>query len=170
MNLSSENNGFKMPEGYFNRFPDRILSRIQEDRSAPRAGEDPAFKVPDGYFDSFPGRLERRLEPKQSQVRSLWGSRLGWIAAAAAAVVLMLVLWPEQRISVEYGDLNGEAIVEYLQAEEWDFSSEEIAELLSLEEIAMEDMLEKAPGDEQIMDYLESYSDPDDEFYLESDE
>ena len=170
MNPTSENNGFKNPEGYFNRFPDRLMSRIREEGSASHTRGEGAFKVPDGYFDTFSDRLEQRLEAKQSQVRALWGPRLGWIAAAAAVVVLMLALWPEQGVRVEYGDLNGEAIAEYLQAEEWDFTSEELAEILAPEEIAMEDMLEKAPGDEQIMDYLETYSDPDDEFYLESDE
>lgn len=168
MNEASENKGFRTPEGYFDRFPDRLMERISGN-DVRYSRQNRGFSVPEGYFDSFADRLDERLTQRPAKVRRLHTSWTAWIGAAAAAAVLLLVLLPErQGPEPDFGDLNGEALVEYLQSATWDLSSRELAETLPLGELAMEDVMEKGPGEEQIMDYLEAHTEVDDELYWEN--
>lgn len=168
MSKASENKGFRTPDRFFEQFPDRLLERVKNQK-APGDMAGQGFRVPEGYFESLSDRLQERMVSRDRGVRRLWPPRLAWIGAAAAAITLLLVLLPGKQATVpEFRDLNGEAIAEYLQTREWDMSSQELAETLPLGEIAMEDVLETAPGADQIMDYLEIHTESEDEFYLDN--
>ncbi|MEJ2585198.1 MAG: hypothetical protein P8Z38_09190 [Robiginitalea sp.] len=171
MHQSSNNNGFRTPDRYFEHLPDRIMDRIQKDEIRDSEGKY-GFQVPEGYFEAFADRLEKRLPGQKVPVRRLWpATRLVWIPAAAAVIAFLLLLIPSrEESSLQFEDLTGDSIAEYLQAEAFDLSSYELAESLPLGEIAMEDVMEKMPEQQQIMDYLETHTDTDDEFYLDRDE
>lgn len=167
---SENNNPFKTPESYFERFPDRLASRMREERHAPE-GQNGGFRVPEGYFEQFADRLSDRIPGRPTRVRQLWPTPLRWIAAAAAAAALLIFLWPSRSPDgLQFEDLTGESIVEYFQYEATDMSSYELAEGLPLDEIAMEDLMESVPGEQQILEYLEYNSDTDDELYFNGDE
>lgn len=165
MNQSSENKGFKIPEGYFAQFPDRLSPRIQDEgHKTPVKG---AFKVPEKYFESFPDRLEAHLSQNETKVRKLLTSPLIWIPAAAAVALMLLFLPLLETSGPKFEDLAGESIESYLETGDFYLRSQELADALPLEQIGIGDMLETTPREEQIIDYLENYTNEDDELYLD---
>ena len=119
-------------------------------------GSQGGFKVPDGYFEGLADRLQERMPKDGKKVRTLWMPRLGWIAAAAVAI-LLLVLFPDRQVAgVEFEDLSGESIATYLESREGDLSAQELAETLPLNEIALEDILDASLDTQHIDDYLEN--------------
>ena len=143
------------------------MDRIKAE-SGSKKNPDGGFKIPDGYFDRFPDRLEQRMAHNPSKVRKLWPARLGWVAAAA---ILLLFLIPDrQTAEIEFGDLTGETIAEYLGSKEEDLSSDELAEALPLDEIALEDMLDASLETQHIAEYLENDREVDEEFYGNNEE
>lgn len=170
MKNPSKHNQFKTPAGYFKHLPGRVMGRIQKEEIQTSAGKR-GFQVPEAYFETFTDRLSERLPKKEGRVRHLWSSRLYWISAAAAIIAFMFLLIPtREEGSLQFEDLTGESIADYLQAEAFDLSSYELAESLPLADIAMEDVMEKVPEEQQIINYLENHADTDDEFYWDRNE
>ena len=169
MDNASDNRGFRSPEGYFENFPDRVMARMKADTRREN-GSEGGFKVPDGYFEGLADRLQERMPKDGAKVRNLWMPRLGWIAAAAVAI-LLLVLFPDRQVAgVEFEDLSGESIATYLESREGDLSAQELAETLPLNEIALEDILDASLDTQHIADYLENETEVEDEFYWNNDE
>ena len=170
MSTSSDHNPFKTPAGYFDQLPGRIMDKLQKEDIRTSAGKK-GFQVPEEYFETFADRLAERLPQKEGRVRKLWPSRPVWIMAAAAVIIFMLLLIPSREEGgMQFEDLSGESIADYLQAEAFDLSSFDLAESLPLGDIAMEDVMEQMPEEQQIIDYLENQTDTDDEFYWDRDE
>ncbi len=118
-----EKGGFKLPEGYFDRFPDRLQDRLRQGSGMPDNSMDAAeasghgragnpekgtpqagFRTPEGYFESFGERLQQRLkdaEPlKDTSESRATGRRViplksKYLAwtAAVAAAVLLAVVF-----------------------------------------------------------------------------
>lgn len=170
MKSPSGHNGFKIPEGYFKGFPERLEKRLG---AGIERAQDPSggFRVPEGYFDSFAGRLGARLSKKDPPVRRLWEGKRIWIPAVAAAILIALLWSPASRNEKpEFGDIRGEVLEAYLQTEEFDLTPGELAENIPIGDIAMEDVLDNAPGAQQLADYLETYIESNEELYWESNE
>ena len=157
-----------MPHGYFENFEARMTGRLQ----ASEAGmlpKEAGFRVPDDYFETFGSRLQPKLEAPRGRTRNLWTAYLGWTAAAAAGVALALSLWPAGNPQAPaFGDLAKTEIESYLEVRYEDLSSYELAESLPLENLAMGDLLEEAPMETQVLDYLARENEAYDEYYLEN--
>ncbi len=162
MHQPSNKNGFRTPDGYFDRLPGRIMDRIGREAT----GKD-GFRVPGDYFETLPDRLTDRLAGEAVRVRRLWPSRMMWVPAAAAVIALLLLLVPAGKGDLQFEDLSGDTIADYLEVEAFDLSSNELAESLPFGEIAMEDVMDQMPEQQQLLDYLENNTDTDDEFYLD---
>ena len=136
-------------------------------RKNPRDG----FRTPDKYFETFGERLQERLSKKEVPVRKIRPMQLIWIPAVAAAVLLLLVWSPSSpSAALDFEDINAEVLQAYLQTEEFDVTPSELAENLPLVDLAMEDVLDRAPEARVIADYLEDYIESDEELYLEPNE
>ena len=170
MKPTPEHKGFNVPEGYFDALTDRVLEQVKKEH-IPKASEDQGFKLPEGYFESIGQRLESRMHRPAGKVRRLWGPRMALAMSAAAAIVLMLVYYPfkgDQRL--QFDDLGKSEIQAYLESDEMDMSAFELAEVLPLDGIGMDDVLEAGPKEEQILDYLDDNIEGLDEIYWETDE
>ncbi len=162
--------GFRVPEDYFDDFPARLEQRLKQPGSASWP-EESGFRVPEGYFDQLGDRISERVGREPARVRKLWSGRLGWAAAAAAAIVILLTFRPgESGNTLAFEDLAGLEIQQYLEDGQDDLDAYELAETLPLEDIAIGDMLEAIPEDDQILDYLNQDAENVDELYWESDE
>jgi len=82
-------NGFSVPENYFENVEDVVLSKIS-DKDFPK---DIAFSTPDNYFDSFDEEfLAKIVFPKKDvKVISLKSRILKFIPTTAAACILLFV-------------------------------------------------------------------------------
>lgn len=170
MKPTSEHKGFTVPEGYFDSLADRVLEQLNSDQ-VPKETENQGFKLPEDYFDTFGERLEKRMGQPKGKVRNLWGPRMALAMSAAAAIVLMLVYNPFRADKgLQFEDLGKGEIQAYLESDEMDISTSELAEVLPLDGIVMDDVLEAGPKEEQILDYLDENIEGLEEIYWETDE
>jgi hypothetical protein len=170
----SGQDGFKLPKGYFEKFPERMAKRATE---VTPSGEKPTggFRTPDMYFETFGERLQEHLQErvskKEVRVRKIRPMQMIWTAAVAAAILLLLVWSPSSPpATLDFDDINAEVLQAYLQTEEFDVTPGELAENLPLVDLGMEDVLDRAPESMVIADYLEDYIESDEELYLEPNE
>ena len=167
---TGKNSGFRIPEGYFEEFPDRLKERIKASGGTVLP-EDSGFRVPEGYFENFESRLRDRMEQPKGRVKRLWQPYLGWAAAVAAGIALTLVLWPARpTVTPNFEDLAATEIEAYLEAGFGDISAYELAETLPLQNIGMTDVMETNPQEELILEYLNEDEEALDELYWEEDE
>lgn len=162
--------GFQVPDGYFDKFPARMenLIKASEGDILPKEA---GFRVPEAYFETLGERLGQRLEAPRGRTRNLWTTYLGWAAAAAAGLLLAISLWPaREEPAPGFSDLAGTEIEHYLEFRYENLSSYELAESLPLEKLAMSDLLEDAPAETQILDYLDRENPTYDDYYLDNDE
>ena len=166
----SGQDGFKLPKGYFEKFPERMAKRAID---ATPTAEKPTggFQTPDMYFETFGDRLQKRLSKKDVPVRRIRPLQLIWIPAVAAAILLLLLWSPSSSSTpLDFEDINVEVLQAYLETEEFDVTPSELAENLPAVNLAMEDVLDRAPEARVIADYLEDYIESDEELYLEPNE
>ena len=169
MNDKNGHSGFRIPDGYFDQFPARMENLLKASEGE-RLPKDAGFRVPDAYFDTLGERLQHRLEAPRGRTRNLWTTYLGWAAAAAAGLLLTISLWPvQEERTPAFGDLAGTDIEHYLEVRYENLSSYELAESLPLENLAMSDLLEDAPAETQILDYLDRENPTYDDYYLDND-
>ncbi|MCW5517053.1 hypothetical protein [Muriicola sp. Z0-33] len=171
MNEEHKNSGFKTPENYFEGFNDRLSERLKEDEST--LPENAGLKVPEGYFDSLNEQITDKLQQTTStKVVKLYPHRKYYLAAAAIAALFILVLGIQQFGDKEltFDSLANSDIENYLDNTDLGLSSYEIAEVVALDDIAIDNILEHELIEESIIDYLDENVDDFDELNLELDE
>lgn len=160
--LHKKDDGFKLPEGYFDDFEDRFFNTINKDSGAiPRKS---GFNVPDGYFETLDDKLIDQLnQSKNTKVVSLHSYRKYYYTAIAiaASIVLILVIRsiivPDnlnaQRFDI--ADLDQEEIESYINTNDFSLNAYDIAQVfddVSLEEI---DVVSEEIKDDELIDYLQ---------------
>lgn len=170
MKAKEDKGGFRVPDNYFEDFPGRVKKRLEASEGTPLPGE-AGFRVPEGYFESLGERLESRLGEAPGKVRPLWPVQLGWVAAAAVAIALLFTLCPASiGDTLDFEDLAGVDIQQYLEADRDEMDAYELAEGLPLDDIAVGDVLDNIPEEEQILDYLSRDEESVDELYWDNNE
>lgn len=153
-------NGFNTPEGYFESFHDRLMDRIQQE-----AGEEESiipktdgFGVPEHYFETVVPNILSRTTEEKGKVVPLRPKRYFYYGAAAVAAVFILVfsgLWNSGAEPISFDDLANTEIDTYFDNNSIDMSSYELAEMVSLEDIQLNDILEEDLSGEVILEYLD---------------
>ncbi|NAS11669.1 hypothetical protein [Poritiphilus flavus] len=169
---------FKTPDGYFEDFNARLMKKMGAE--GPKLPEKEGFAVPEGYFDkldkSLLDKLEEEKDPKVIKLRTY---RKYYFAAASVAAALLLffgLTWNSGE-SLTFDDLAGTEIEAYFEQTELGLNSYELAEMVSVDELEIDDFLESTIDEENIIEYLdENLQDFDDldgdfgELNLDSDE
>jgi len=127
--------------------------------------KDNIFKVPDNYFENFPERLQKRIEETEQQKKTPVIRLRPIINIAAAAVILMFVVYGITQIndnstSVDQilSEISSEDLVNYLV--ESDMSTDEFLESLDMSVIAStedpitDEFIPSDPLDEETIDEL----------------
>jgi len=173
MKKISKQNSFKTPEGYFDSLTDRIMDRIsQEDSVIPKTD---GFGVPEGYFDSLNKEIIDQsggAASAETKVVKLHNYRKFYFAAASVAAALLLVFglqWNRPE-SLSFEDLAGADIESYFEDHEIGLSSYEMAELLPIEDLEVNDILDNELNEDNIIEYLDDNFDDLDELNIEIDE
>ena len=118
--------GFKVPEYYFERLDDRILSRVSENR---RGG----FRVPDGYFEGFEAKYEtggRRYKVLSLNLKPK--TRIALVAAAASVLLILAVnLNQKEQTHAKWSALSQSEMSFWIENELVEVSAYDIAEVYS---------------------------------------
>lgn len=160
---------FKTPDGYFEGFADRLMDRLSED--SPVLPKKEGFKVPESYFDGLEAKLAEKVNPSETKVVQLRSYRkYYYIAASIAAIaVLVFTLQPKSSQGPSWDDLANSDIEAYFEDHEFDMTSSEIAEVLLLDQLELNDILEDQLNEETIIEYLDDHIDDLEDLNLEED-
>ena len=91
-----------VPEGFFNSFSDKLISKIEEEDSfLENLPKRKSPEVPDGFFTSFSENILQELEPevKEGKKAKVIPLRIFLAVASVAAVFTFIVLTTKQNTS-----------------------------------------------------------------------
>nr|WP_297785789.1 hypothetical protein [uncultured Allomuricauda sp.] len=169
-----KNNSFNTPEGYFESFNDRLMDRIKNEEAGEAASIIPktdGFKVPDGYFDEVTPTVLSKTVENEIKVIPLRSNKRFYYGIAAAAAILIFVFsitWDSNPEPITFDDLANAELEAYFENTDWEMTSYEIAEVVSLEEIELNDILNDDLEDDIIMEYLDENVDNIEELNFEN--
>lgn len=156
MDKKYKKEGFRVPDGYFEGLNKRLLDRIGEE--AEDLPKEDGFAVPEGYFDGLQDKLNSRLEeseePKVIKLKP-W-KKYYFVAASVAAIAIIVIgLRLGGADDVTFGDLANTELESYFYDNDLELTSYEMAEVLPVEEIEVNDILDNELNEENIIDYLD---------------
>ncbi|GBF19257.1 MULTISPECIES: hypothetical protein [Arenibacter] len=172
MDKLNKNNSFGVPDGYFDTFSSDIMKKIaKEDASMP---PNEGFKVPEGYFETFNTRLLEQLEsiPAETKVIPLKSYKKHYYTAAsvAAVVLLFLVVQFNSDKTPSYSDLANSDIENYFEFNDLELTSYDLAEILPIDDLDLNDILEIKLDNDNIIDYLDSHIEDFEELNMHNDD
>ena len=170
MGKKNKETGFSTPDGYFDKLTDRIMDRIgQEADGLSGSG---GFKVPEGYFDSLSEKILEKEQKPEPKVVKLYPYRKLLITAAsiAAVVVIFIGLQWQGDQGLSFDDIASLELEEYFDQNPGVVNTYEIAELMPLDDLEVNDILESDWDEENIVEYLDEEIDDIDELNLTDDE
>ena len=145
----SQNHGFTVPEGYFDRVEGNVLSKLEI--------EVPKFAssdVPEGYFDTLEDRVFARIaeeeNQKSSKVISL-GARLKKVWAPMAVAASLVLLVTISGIFKSGPGVEGSVTVAEMEEVLNSFDSYELAEVFSDVDLAANQTINE---EDELLDYL----------------
>lgn len=170
MDKLSENNNFKVPEGYFESLSDKIMVSIAQEETSYAQGK--GFKVPEDYFVSLNSKILQKLEEGETKVISLKSyKKYYYMAASVAAVIALFIVIQLNSVKmVSYSNLANADIEQYFEYNELGISSYDLAEIISLNDIDFNDILENRLDNDHIIDYLNSNIEDFEELNLQNDD
>lgn len=146
-------NNFKTPDNYFDSFTDKLMVKLSE--LEPMEKKQDGFKIPDTYFDTLYSNIQTKLsipEPKVIKLNPF--KKYYYVAAIAAVAMLFLLLTFNQQTEITFDDIALSDIENYIEDNDVDFSTYELAEMLPIDELEIKDIIENQLNDEYIIDYL----------------
>ncbi|MEJ1223635.1 hypothetical protein [Sediminicola sp. 1XM1-17] len=169
MKEKDKHSGFKTPEGYFEGFNESLMDKIKEQsHSIPK---NDGMTVPDGYFESLNQQILSKAKAGETKVIPLHNNyKKYYLTAIAVAASLLLIIglqWKNEN-AYTFDDLAASEIEQYFEAHDFDMTSYEIAEIMPIDDLQIEDMLLKEIKDENIADYLNDNIDMFEELNLEN--
>ncbi|MEX0314391.1 MAG: hypothetical protein AB3N18_09460 [Allomuricauda sp.] len=159
MGKDKENN-FKTPEGYFDSFHDRLMDKIKQQESGQEESIIPksdGFSVPEGYFEKVQENVLFKIDANEPKVIQLKSYKKFYYGAAAIAAVFLLVFGLNWKTStpIAFEDLASAEIDAYLENTELNLSSYELAEVVDIDELTLNDVLENQLEEDKILEYLD---------------
>ncbi len=126
---SYSDNGFKVPDAYFDTFASHLKDRQQ--LQALNGSKNEGFQIPSDYFKTIELRIKEHT--KTSKVITLWWSDPRAITASltaiAAVLVLLLLLWNPTTPQTNFESISSTSLNDY-------FEERDIQEFLTYEELA----------------------------------
>jgi hypothetical protein len=163
-------NSFNTPEGYFENFNERLMGRIEKEvHSGSIIPKSDGFSVPENYFDEITPKTMSKTSQKDGKVIQLKPFRKFYYGAAAVAAVFIVIFgfnW-KSNTPIAFDDLANTEIDAYLESNDLNISTYELAELVSLENVELNDILDQDLDAENILQYLDETVDDIDELNLD---
>lgn len=112
------NSGFKTPENYFGSFEEKMLRRLEEEKTVEIPVKGKAFSVPSAYFDSLEDKIIARTKNKETRVINLFRKEYLFYAAAVAAIFVLILgdfFKTESNQPLGWDDIEISAMENYLE-------------------------------------------------------
>ncbi|WP_431135229.1 hypothetical protein [Psychroserpens mesophilus] len=142
--------GFKTPDHYFESFDAKLKERLV-DNDLIKQINGSGFKVPDNYFENLDTKILNQLEENKPVVSLHSKRKFYYLTGIAASLALLLYLYnPSEIITIH--DIETASIEHYLEEE--DFTSYDLAALLTEDELNKTNFIENEISVSKIEDYL----------------
>ncbi|MFD1615523.1 hypothetical protein [Gelatiniphilus marinus] len=145
--------GFKVPDKYFESFNENLLAKLKTETNL-EFYKSTGFKVPNDYFETVDDKIINRIDNKEkTKVIPLYSWRkAGYATAVAASLILMLNIVFNAPEKLTFDSLEIASIENYLAEE--DFTSYEIANFLTEEELNADTFTSNIISTDSLEDYL----------------
>ncbi|WP_460219601.1 hypothetical protein [Psychroserpens sp. MEBiC05023] len=146
----NKNSGFKTPKNYFSQLEEQIFNEVHLIDKTETSG----FETPDGYFDTVEQNILANItKENDTKVISLmqW-KKVMYVGAVAACLVLMFNIIFQGSEPLTFETIETAAIEDYLEDE--DYSGDELASLLTEDELNKDNFIDNKLSEENIEDYL----------------
>lgn len=145
--------GFRVPKNYFETFEENLFQKLalnSEKHTANPSG----FKTPEAYFKNVENKLFNSTKSTQhvKVVKLITFKNLVYTASVAAAVILMLSLIFNTQKKLDFESLEVATLHYYIETA--DFTTNDIASLLSDDELSSELIMQETVSDQAIETYL----------------
>lgn len=159
--MNKNKNTFKTPEGYFEKFSDKLLDKISDlksDQEETVLPKEDGFAIPNGYFDSLHANIKNRLDEEPSKVIALHGrQKFYYYVAAAVAAIVFLTIGIKTAINETptFESLAKIEIEDYFESNDLGLSTYEIAEVIPVDDLEISDIVDNLLEDVNIIEYLD---------------
>ncbi|BDW91232.1 MULTISPECIES: hypothetical protein [Flavobacteriaceae] len=166
-------NSFNTPKGYFEDFNSRLMDKIKKEEAGHTESLIPkhdGFSVPEGYFDEISSSVASELNTKETKVIPLIANKKLYYTVAAVAAIFVLIFSLNQSSSAEpisFDDLASSDIEAYLENTDLEMTTYEIAEIIPLKDIELNNIFNEVLEDDAILDYLDENVDEIEHLYLD---
>ncbi|TMM53703.1 hypothetical protein FEE95_17545 [Maribacter algarum] len=167
MKASNKNNPFKTPEGYFENFTDGLMDKLNEEKF--NLPKEDGFVVPEHYLEGLHKNIQEKLNSEETKVVQLNPYRKYYLTAASIAAIILIFFgfnWNTPG-EITFEDLASTDIENYFESNELGLTTYEIAELLPVDELEINDILENQFNEENVIDYLNDNIDDIEDLNLE---
>lgn len=149
-----KNSPFKTPEGYFDNLTDKLKDKLSEEKLNLPEGVD--FTIPEDYFDNLKNSIQEKITLSETKVVQLHPYKRYYVAAASIAAIFVMLIGLNWNATGEttWDDLANADIETYFDTNELGLTTFEIAEVLPIDELEIDDILENQFEEENVIDYL----------------
>lgn len=149
----NKTSGFQVPKNYFESFEDTLFQKLTLNSDEVLSNET-GYTVPGDYFQNIDDTLFNVTNSSQpSKVIKLFTFKnLAYTASIAAAVILMFSLIFNTQNKLDFESIEYATLQYYIETA--DFTTSDIASLLSDDELPSELMLQETISDQAIETYL----------------
>lgn len=150
-----KNNKFKTPEGYFDSFNERLWDKIAKEESI--IPKNDGFGLPEDYFKDLNDRISSKLDENEPKVIALKSyKKFYYVAASIAAIAILTIAfnWSNQS-QLSFEDLASTEIDAYFDTTDIKLSTYEIAEVISIDELELNNIFENKLDNEHLLEYLD---------------
>lgn len=144
---------FKVPEGYFETFEERLFSKISEENFPKSAG----FKVPDTYFENLDERVLTAVtnSEKPKKIIQLFPKKyFGYAAAVAACLLIGVTIFTNNDSDSSLDALQLAAIDNYIEEGNLNFDLYDLTTYIEDKDITDIDFGSQQFSDGALEDYL----------------
>lgn len=144
--------GFKTPSNYFDAVEDNIMKALKQENNI-KIRKETGFKAPDNYFDLVEDVIINSIERKNTpKVISVFSRKNLLYASSIAAAILLLFNLSIFDKKITFDSLDIETVENYILY--GDFSTYEIASLLSESDLIDNNFEQESFGADAIENYI----------------
>ncbi len=172
MKKTNKHKDFKIPEEYFDSFTSKLLNKITEEETI-NIPKDNGFKTPVDYFTKVDSSILKKIaDAEKTKVITLKPHKKYYYAAIgiAACVLILINLQLNKTTDITFDVVTNSEIETYFDINDVGLTSYEIAEVLPVHELDMNDILSKDLKEENILDYLDNNMEDYEELNLQYNE